>query len=116
MNINKIDLNLLVYLDTLLRECNVTRAANQLSITQPAMSNGLKRLRNLLLFSCTLFFPRYFFQCLIFIYLYLLVYLYSTPPGHNVQGAVGITIPAGSRLLRLSFLLPFQLLLAFLAF
>ncbi|WP_042143925.1 MULTISPECIES: LysR family transcriptional regulator [unclassified Pseudoalteromonas] len=48
MNINKIDLNLLVYLDTLLRECNVTRAANQLSITQPAMSNGLKRLRNLL--------------------------------------------------------------------
>ncbi|MEM6983340.1 MAG: LysR family transcriptional regulator, partial [Pseudomonadota bacterium] len=47
MNISKIDLNLLVYLDTLLRECNVTRAANQLSITQPAMSNGLKRLRNL---------------------------------------------------------------------
>ena len=47
MNISKIDLNLLVYLDTLLRECNVTKAANQLSITQPAMSNGLKRLRNL---------------------------------------------------------------------
>lgn len=48
MNISKVDLNLLVYLDTLLRECNVTRAANQLSITQPAMSNGLKRLRGLL--------------------------------------------------------------------
>ncbi len=48
MNISKIDLNLLVYLDTLLRECNVTRAANQLNITQPAMSNGLKRLRSLL--------------------------------------------------------------------
>lgn len=48
MNINKIDLNLLVYLDVLLREQNVTRAANQLSITQPAMSNGLKRLRELL--------------------------------------------------------------------
>ncbi len=48
MNINKVDLNLLVYLDILLRECNVTRAANQLNITQPAMSNGLKRLRNLL--------------------------------------------------------------------
>ncbi len=48
MNIHKIDLNLLVYLDTLLRECNVTRAADQLNITQPAMSNGLKRLRNLL--------------------------------------------------------------------
>ncbi|MBU2222415.1 MAG: LysR family transcriptional regulator, partial [Gammaproteobacteria bacterium] len=48
MNISKIDLNLLVYLDVLLREKNVTRAANQLSITQPAMSNGLKRLRDLL--------------------------------------------------------------------
>lgn len=48
MNISKVDLNLLVYLDTLLRECNVTRAANQLNITQPAMSNGLKRLRALL--------------------------------------------------------------------
>ena len=48
MNINKMDLNLLVYLDVLLREQNVTRAANQLNITQPAMSNGLKRLRDLL--------------------------------------------------------------------
>jgi len=47
MNINNIDLNLLVYLDVLLREKNVTRAANQLNITQPAMSNGLKRLRSL---------------------------------------------------------------------
>ncbi|WP_026317941.1 LysR family transcriptional regulator [Algicola sagamiensis] len=48
MNINNIDLNLLVYLDVLLREQNVTRAANRLNITQPAMSNGLKRLRDLL--------------------------------------------------------------------
>lgn len=48
MNINKIDLNLLIYLDVLLRECNVTRSAQQLNITQPAMSNGLKRLRDLL--------------------------------------------------------------------
>lgn len=48
MNINKIDLNLLIYLDVLLRECNVTRSAYQLNITQPAMSNGLKRLRALL--------------------------------------------------------------------
>jgi DNA-binding transcriptional LysR family regulator len=40
-------LNLLVYLDVLLREGSVTKAANQLSITQPAMSNGLKRLRDL---------------------------------------------------------------------
>ncbi|MBU2869402.1 LysR family transcriptional regulator [Colwellia sp. E2M01] len=47
MNISKIDLNLLVYLDVLLREKNVTRAASQLNITQPAMSNGLKRLRTL---------------------------------------------------------------------
>ena len=47
MNISKIDLNLLVYLDVLLREKNVTRAACQLNITQPAMSNGLKRLRAL---------------------------------------------------------------------
>lgn len=47
MNISKVDLNLLIYLDVLLREKNVTRAANQLNITQPAMSNGLKRLRNL---------------------------------------------------------------------
>ncbi len=47
MNIARIDLNLLVYLDVLLRERNVTRAANQLGISQPAMSNGLKRLRDL---------------------------------------------------------------------
>ena len=48
MNISKIDLNLLIYLDVLLRECNVTKAADRLNITQPAMSNGLKRLRELL--------------------------------------------------------------------
>ena len=47
MNINRIDLNLLVYLDALLRERNVTQAANQLSLSQPAMSNGLRRLREL---------------------------------------------------------------------
>lgn len=47
MNIERIDLNLLVYLDVLLRECNVTKAAQHLGITQPAMSNGLKRLREL---------------------------------------------------------------------
>ncbi|MFN0723103.1 LysR family transcriptional regulator [Vibrio cyclitrophicus] len=45
MNIARIDLNLLVYLDMLLRERNVTRAANQLGITQPAMSNGLSLVR-----------------------------------------------------------------------
>lgn len=47
VNIARIDLNLLVYLDVLLRECNVTKAADQLGISQPAMSNGLKRLRKL---------------------------------------------------------------------
>lgn len=47
MNVGRIDLNLLKYLDVLLREKNVTRAAEQLGITQPAMSNGLKRLRDL---------------------------------------------------------------------
>ena len=47
MNINRVDLNLLVYLDVLLRERNVTQAANQLNLSQPAMSNGLRRLRNL---------------------------------------------------------------------
>ena len=45
MNIERIDLNLLVYLDVLLRERNVTRAAGYLGITQPAMSNSLRRLR-----------------------------------------------------------------------
>lgn len=47
MNIRRVDLNLLIYLDVLLREKNVTRSAEQLGITQPAMSNGLKRLRDL---------------------------------------------------------------------
>lgn len=47
MNVNRIDLNLLVYLDALLRERNVTQAANQLNLSQPAMSNGLRRLRGL---------------------------------------------------------------------
>jgi DNA-binding transcriptional LysR family regulator len=45
MDISRVDLNLLIHLDVLLRELNVTKAASHLGITQPAMSNGLKRLR-----------------------------------------------------------------------
>lgn len=48
MNLDKIDLNLLVYLDVLLRERNVTRAASALGLSQPAMSNSLRRLRETL--------------------------------------------------------------------
>ncbi|GGX40141.1 LysR family transcriptional regulator [Saccharospirillum salsuginis] len=47
MQLSRIDMNLLVYLDVLLRERSVTRAADQLGISQPAMSNGLRRLRTL---------------------------------------------------------------------
>jgi DNA-binding transcriptional LysR family regulator len=47
VNLHRIDLNLLVYLDALLRERNVTHAAQHLNLSQPAMSNGLRRLRAL---------------------------------------------------------------------
>ena len=47
MDLSRIDLNQLVHLDVLLRERNVTRAANHLKISQPAMSNSLKRLRSM---------------------------------------------------------------------
>jgi DNA-binding transcriptional LysR family regulator len=39
------DLNLLTALDALLTECSVTRAAERLQISQPAMSSALARLR-----------------------------------------------------------------------
>ncbi len=43
-----LDLNLLVPLQALLRERHVTRAAAQVGITQPAMSNALRRARHAL--------------------------------------------------------------------
>jgi len=45
MNLKNIDLNLLIYLDALLRKRSVTHAAEAMGISQPAMSNGLQRLR-----------------------------------------------------------------------
>ncbi|MFV1852549.1 MAG: LysR family transcriptional regulator [Thalassospira sp.] len=48
MDISKLDLNLLVTLDTLLAERNVTRAARRLNLSQPAISTRLTRLRDLL--------------------------------------------------------------------
>lgn len=41
----RFDLNLLSALDALLNECNVTRAADRLNVTQPTMSGMLQRLR-----------------------------------------------------------------------
>ena len=48
MNILTFDLNLLRVLDALLRERNVSRAAEHLALSQPAVSNALGRLRDLL--------------------------------------------------------------------
>ncbi|MDE1916733.1 MAG: LysR family transcriptional regulator [Sphingomonadales bacterium] len=45
MRLDQFDLNLLIAFDVLLRERNVTKAANSLHMTQSAMSAALKRLR-----------------------------------------------------------------------
>jgi DNA-binding transcriptional LysR family regulator len=45
MNFRTLDLNLLRVFDVVMVERNVTRAATQLSMTQPAVSNALRRLR-----------------------------------------------------------------------
>ncbi|MBA2933494.1 LysR family transcriptional regulator [Sphingomonas sp. CGMCC 1.13654] len=45
MHLDKFDLNLLVALDALLTEKHVTRAAEKLCVSQPAMSAALSRLR-----------------------------------------------------------------------
>jgi DNA-binding transcriptional LysR family regulator len=46
MRFNRLDLNLLVALDVLLREKNITRAARQLNLSQSATSGVLGRLRD----------------------------------------------------------------------
>lgn len=48
MRFNKFDLNLLVALDALLSERNITRAAERIHLSQSAMSNALGRLRDYL--------------------------------------------------------------------
>src|SRR5438128_8467796 len=48
MNLATFDLNLLLVFEAILRERNVTRAAEHLSLSQPAMSHALNRLRWLL--------------------------------------------------------------------
>lgn len=48
MNYERIDLNLLIVFDAVMTELCVTRAAEQLRMTQPAVSNALKRLRRIL--------------------------------------------------------------------
>jgi DNA-binding transcriptional LysR family regulator len=45
VNFRSLDLNLLRVFDTVMVEGNITRAAERLSITQPAVSNALRRLR-----------------------------------------------------------------------
>jgi DNA-binding transcriptional LysR family regulator len=47
VDLTKVNLNLLVYLDTLLSERSVTRAAHRLGITQSAMSHNLRQLREI---------------------------------------------------------------------
>ncbi len=47
INLKQIDLNLLVVLDVLLEERNVTRAAQRMGRTQSATSHALSRLREL---------------------------------------------------------------------
>ena len=46
MRLDKIDLNLFVVFDAIYRERSVTKAAVQLNLTQPAISNALSRLRD----------------------------------------------------------------------
>lgn len=47
MNLRSVDLNLLVVLDALLDEAHVSRAAERLNLSQPAVSSALQRCRDL---------------------------------------------------------------------
>ncbi len=47
INLSAVDLNLLVALEALLKQCNVTHAANTIGLSQPAMSRALSRLRGM---------------------------------------------------------------------
>src|ERR1700749_4736495 len=48
MNLDALDLTLLVALDALLLEANVSRAAMRIGLSQPAASHALQRLRDLI--------------------------------------------------------------------
>jgi DNA-binding transcriptional LysR family regulator len=48
INLSAVDLNLLVVFDALMQERNVTKAARRLSMSQPAVSHALARLRHML--------------------------------------------------------------------
>lgn len=48
LNFRSLDLNLLRVFDEVMAERSLTRAANKLSITQPAVSNAMRRLREVL--------------------------------------------------------------------
>jgi DNA-binding transcriptional LysR family regulator len=47
VNLGRLDLNLLIALEALIDEAHVTRAAQRVNISQPAMSDALQRLRQL---------------------------------------------------------------------
>ena len=48
LNFRSLDLNLLRVFDEVMSERSLTRAAHKLSITQPAVSNAMRRLREVL--------------------------------------------------------------------
>ena len=51
MDLARVDLNLLVVLDALLQEQNVTRAGRRLCLSQPETSTALARLRKCVVFA-----------------------------------------------------------------